>query len=67
MAQTGCTKPIHATQPQDKKQKKNDGQPPDTIKELVRPETGTKKNQVQQKLKFKAIVVKKNRVSLTLG
>jgi hypothetical protein len=31
------------------------------------PETGTKKNQVQQKLKFKAIAVKKNRVLLTLG
>jgi len=34
-AQIGRTKPTRANRLQDKKRKKNDGRPPDTIKELV--------------------------------
>ena len=45
-AQIGCIKPTQASQLQDKECKKNDGWPPDTIKELVKQETGTKKKKV---------------------
>ena len=34
-AKIGCTKPSHAPKPTEKKRKKNDGHPPDTIKELL--------------------------------
>jgi hypothetical protein len=49
-AKTGRTKPTRATQSQDKKRKKNDGRPPDTIKELVKPEEGSKMKKTTQQL-----------------
>ena len=34
-ATLGCTKPSRAPKPEEKRQKKNDGHPPDTVKELL--------------------------------
>ena len=42
-AEIGRTKPTCVAKPGEKKRKKNDGRPPDTIKELFKPEKGTKK------------------------
>jgi len=66
-AQIGRTKPTRATQSQEKRRKKNDGRPPDTIKDLVKPQTETKKKKIQQQLKFEAIAPKTKTISLTLG
>ncbi|KIJ93842.1 hypothetical protein K443DRAFT_111442, partial [Laccaria amethystina LaAM-08-1] len=38
-AEIGRTKPTHAEKPNEKKRKKNDGRPPDTIKELLNKST----------------------------
>lgn len=43
-AEIGRTKPTRSAKPDDKKRKKNDGRPPDTIKELLKPEKVTKKS-----------------------
>jgi hypothetical protein len=42
-AEIGRTKPTRTAKPGEKKRKKNDGRPPDTIKELFKPIKGTKK------------------------
>jgi hypothetical protein len=46
----GRTKPSRAG---DTKRKKNDGRPPDTTKELLKPERSKKKSETQQLIKFK--------------
>ena len=46
-AEIGRTKPTHAGKPGEKKRKKNDGRPPDTIKELFKLEKGTKKKRAK--------------------
>lgn len=42
-AEIGRTKPTRAAKPGEKKRKKNDGRPPDTIKELFKPEKARRK------------------------